>query len=293
MKKYFIFVGTLVTLLGGCSSELLVPENQNTVEEISDISYTYSLMYDEKTQQEVKKLLLDNKIPMINIDEFFNSVNHFNSMMGNMQGAHSEFKTINLSDRLFDYEYLMNTWEEQAKYLDQNCRLTVFTILKDYISINTDVKLPDSDNVLIFDLLGIEENPNLNFTDNEVIQFNNLFMNITTENTTNQIVHVKAIQEEWAKRGISFNFSNQISLITVFIHESESDYLFVGHAGVLVEIEDGYLFIEKLAPNEPYIASKYSTINDFTQYLHYSYDNYRDPEGAKPIFMKNNQWLDE
>ena len=293
MKRCFVFLGILLTLLGGCSYELVVPEDQNTEEETAEFLYTYSLMYDEKTQQEIKQLLVNNEIPMKNIDDFFHSVNHFNSMMGEMIGSHSGFKTINLSDRSFDYAHLMDTWEEQVKYLDQNCRLTAFTLLKDLITISTNVKLPDNDDVLIFDLAGIKENPNLNFTDNEVTQFNNLFMNIMTENTNNQPVHVKAIQDEWTKRGIKFNLPNQISLITVFIHEDEGNYLFVGHTGVLVETEGDYLFIEKMAPNEPYIASTYSTLNDFKHYLHYSYDNYTNPGGSKPILMKNNLWLDE
>ena len=44
-------------------------------------------------------------------------------------------------------------------------------------------------------------------------------------------------------------------MISVIIHDNlDGDYLFIGHVGVLLSIEKGYLFLEKISFEEPYQA---------------------------------------
>ena len=84
----------------------------------------------------------------------------------------------------------------------------------------------------------------------------------------------------------NFNFPKNAKMISVVIHDNlDGDYLFIGHVGVLLPHEDGYLFLEKISFEEAYQAIKFSKKEDAYKYLKNKYKDYVDPEVAPPFIM--------
>ena len=58
-----------------------------------------------------------------------------------------------------------------------------------------------------------------------------------------------------------------MSLIEVYLHSPFDGVRFVGHTGVLMETEDGLLFVEKYGPAGPFQATKFESRNALEHYL--------------------------
>ena len=69
----------------------------------------------------------------------------------------------------------------------------------------------------------------------------------------------------------------------------DGDFLFVGHVGVLVSDQEGFLFVEKLSFEEPYQAIKFAAKEECYQYLQNKYADYTGEGLAKPFIMDNNK----
>lgn len=294
MKKYLLLATTAAILLTGCSSKKVELEStqEETIEVQQSVPFTYSFLNDEETQNEVSNLLLENGVSQFSVNSFFTSVNHFNKIIGDMPGLKIGFETVDLFELPIDYEYIQEQWDNQTDYFDQNCRLTVFNLMKDFIEIDTEEVVSDEMKNLMFDEEAIKNNPNLQFTEEDAVAYNNFYAAIPTKDTADQNVHVKQIQKEWKDRGVKFEMADNISIISVFLNYTEDKSLFIGHTGVLIKTEDGYFFLEKVAPLEPYVCSKYSNIDEFKAYLTSLYGNNVSEGGSKPIFMQNDEWLE-
>lgn len=77
--------------------------------------------------------------------------------------------------------------------MDFNCRITAFTLFKDYIKSNS--KFSGDDTTLIFDIDAIENNPLSEFTKEDKDKFINLYGAIKAENTQDIQKHVDEIKK--------------------------------------------------------------------------------------------------
>ena len=101
------------------------------------------------------------------------------------------------------------------------------------------------------------------------------------------------VKKDWKSKDIKFLNKDKASLISVFFHFGEDNYLFIGHAGVLISAEDGkLLFIEKLSFQEPYQVIKFGNRVELNDYLMNKYDVSWDQPTAKPFIMENDQLLE-
>ncbi len=80
-----------------------------------------------------------------------------------------------------------------------------------------------------------------------------------------------------------------ISLVSIFLHDPESKTLYVGHTGA----DTGYVFLEKVAPLDVFMATKHKTLEDFEAYLEVLYGNMIISEGSSPLFLLNDQLLNK
>ncbi len=79
-------------------------------------------------------------------------------------------------------------------------------------------------------------------------------------------------------------------MINVFLHSPEDKILFIGHSGILVEVKDGFLFIEKYGISLPYQVSKFKNKSQLKEYLMDRLDvNAPSYKAAKPIIMENDK----
>lgn len=289
LKKIILILLSTTLLFTGCSNNNI---NQNNNKE--SIKLTYSNLIDDKTQNDIKNILIENKIDKKTSNYFIKLVRDYNekSEIKNLYTSNNGFTSISVQQVPYDEVELGEKWDyNNINYIDFNCRLTAFTLFKDYIKSNS--KFSGDDTTLMFDIEAIENNPLSEFTKEDKDKFINLYGAIKTENTQDIQKHVDKIKKEWKNRKISFIDNKNVSMINVFLHAPEWDeILFVGHSGISVKTKDDLLFIEKYGPSLPYQVSKFKDKSELKKYLMDRLDVDTSNNGAaKPIIMENNELM--
>lgn len=79
-------------------------------------------------------------------------------------------------------------------------------------------------------------------------------------------------------------------MVSVVMHDDlDGNNLFIGHVGVMVEDEEGTLFVEKLSFQEPYQAWKFKNKEAVYSYLLDKYAVDYSQETAQPFIMENDK----
>ena len=79
-------------------------------------------------------------------------------------------------------------------------------------------------------------------------------------------------------------------MLSIIVHDNlDGDSLFVGMSASWFQIEDGYLFVEKLTFEEPYQAIKFATRKMSTTFADKNIKDYTGEGPAKPFIMDNDK----
>lgn len=291
--KSKLFIGIIVmVLLGGsligCNQNTEENQAENTeqqAEEKKDI-IEYSNLVDEKTQQEVKETLLLAGASEENVTTFFELVNDFNTRVGEVNTfkegfTEAEQSAVNYDDVLLEDIVL----ENGDMHMDANCRLTSYILMQDMIEVG--VEMDDYDNYLMFDMEAVLYDPRYESVKDSMKKFITLFNPIDVAEGTKYDEHIELIQQELDRREITFEENDNISLITLYLHDPYEHKRFVGHAGVLIQENDGFLFIEKYSFGTPYQVTRFDSQQALVYYLLNRKDISGDDMEEAPIIMKN------
>ncbi|MBU5255344.1 DUF4300 family protein [Tissierella praeacuta] len=277
---------TLLVALTGCYNQ---PVNKK---EEYKRSLTYSNLTDSLSQDEVREAMELAGIAPENIDSFFQNVKSFNSIIEEKSLIKDGFITIDSLEPEYDQLAIQEMWDtKNPEFIGYNCRITSFDLMKNFI----DIGKPNTRNSsqLFMDMDALENSPEKLFSPIEQEEFQSLFSFIPTENTKDIFIHLNKVKEDWKSKDITFLNKDKISLISVVFHSDEDSYLFIGHAGVLISVEDGkLLFIEKLSFQEPYQAIKFDNRIELNDYLMNKYDVSWNQPTAKPFIMENDELLE-
>ena len=241
---------------------------------------TYSNLNNQPSAEEVRKALaayLDKD----SVDAFFNLVNDYNNTVGSV-GLTGDFSTFTKTD--YDVEKISNLWApKKGDFVGTNCRINSYCLLKNSIEIP---KLEKDDSLLFVDNDAIDKGKVFGTEDKDA--FDILFSRVKTESTTDVKVHAAKMEQFLSQ----FKFNENARMLSVVVHDDlDGHSLFIGHVGILVPSEDGYLFVEKLTFEEPYQAIKFATKEDCYKYLDTKYENYTGEGLAKPFIMDNDKWV--
>lgn len=241
---------------------------------------TYSNMNSKPSEEEVRKALAAH-LDKDSVDAFFNLVNDYNNTVGSV-GLTGDFSTFTKTD--YDVEKITNLWTpKKGNFVGTNCRINSYCLLKNSIEIP---KLEKDDSLLFVDNDAIDKGKVFGAEDKDA--FDILFSRVKTEATTDVKVHAAKMEQFLSQ----FKFSENARMLSVVVHDDlDGQSLFIGHVGILVPSEDGYLFVEKLTFEEPYQAIKFSTKEDCYKYLDTKYENYTGEGLAKPFIMDNDKWV--
>ncbi|WP_207902130.1 DUF4300 family protein [Tissierella praeacuta] len=276
----------LLVALTGCYNQ---PVNKK---EEYKRSLTYSNLTDSLSQDEARKAMELAGIAPENIDSFFQNVKSFNSIIEEKSLIKDGFITIDSLEPEYDQLAIQEMWDtKNPEFIGYNCRITSFDLMKNFI----DIGKPNTRNSsqLFMDMDALENSPEKLFSPIEQEEFQSLFSFIPTENTKDIFIHLNKVKEDWKSKDITFLNKDKISLISVVFHSDEDSYLFIGHAGVLISVEDGkLLFIEKLSFQEPYQAIKFDNRIELNDYLMNKYDVSWNQPTAKPFIMENDELLE-
>ncbi len=269
--KALIILTSCLLLLTACNKINL--KNNSTPQEKEEIQM--SNMNSEKTLSYVKDSL-KGIIKNENAEKFIELVRDYNDSIS------TNLLSADFSNNLYpDYEIGKIIKERDKinhKYLNTNCRINTFLLLKDSISLKKNVDIDDS---MLFMDIDIIEKTKL-FNKDETNKFRQLFQRVKTIKSKNPKKQAKIMSDFLS----NFNFPKNVKMISVVIHDNlDGDYLFIGHVGVLVPIEKGYLFLEKISFEEPYQAIKFPDKNSCFKYLKNKFKDYTDQEICPPFIM--------
>lgn len=281
----------------GLCSMLILPvvscgQTQNTTDGTTNTSVTqsqsdqvswkasYTNMNSKPSAEEVRKALAAH-LDKDSVDAFFNLVNDYNETVGSV-GLAGDFSTFTKTE--YDVEKISNLWTpKKGDFVGTNCRINSYCLLKNSIEIP---KLEKDDSLLFVDNDAIDKGKVFGAEDKDA--FDILFSRVKTEATTDVKVHAAKMEQFLSQ----FKFNENARMLSVVVHDDlDGQSLFIGHVGILVPSEDGYLFVEKLTFEEPYQAIKFSTKEDCYKYLDTKYENYTGEGLAKPFIMDNDKWV--
>ena len=277
---------TLLLTLVACSqlqkASDATSENSVTQSQSNQVSWkaTYSNMNSKPSAEEVRKALAAH-LDKNSVDAFFNLVNDYNETVGSV-GLTGDFSTFTKTD--YDVEKISNLWTpKKGDFVGTNCRINSYCLLKNSIEIP---KLEKDDSLLFVDNDAIDKGKVFVAEDRDA--FDILFSRVKTEATTDIKVHAAKMEQFLSQ----FKFNENARMLSVVVHDDlDGQSLFIGHVGILVPSEDGYLFVEKLTFEEPYQAIKFATKEDCYKYLDTKYENYTGEGLAKPFIMDNDKWV--
>ena len=241
---------------------------------------SYTNMNNQPSAEEVRKALAAH-LDKDSVDAFFNLVNDYNSTVGSV-GLTGDFSTFTKPD--YDVEKITNLWTaKKGDFVGTNCRINSYCLLKNSIEIP---KLEKDDSLLFVDNDAIDKGKVFGTEDKDA--FDILFSRVKTEATTDVKIHASKMEQFLSQ----FKFNENARMLSVVVHDDlDGQSLFIGHVGILVPSEDGYLFVEKLTFEEPYQAIKFATKEDCYKYLDTKYEHYTGEGLAKPFIMDNDKWV--
>ena len=241
---------------------------------------SYTNMNNQPSAEEVRKALAAH-LDKDSVDAFFNLVNDYNSTVGSV-GLTGDFSTFTKTD--YDVEKITNLWTaKKGDFVGTNCRINSYCLLKNSIEIP---KLEKDDSLLFVDNDAIDKGKVFGTEDKDA--FDILFSRVKTEATTDVKIHASKMEQFLSQ----FKFNENARMLSVVVHDDlDGQSLFIGHVGILVPSEDGYLFVEKLTFEEPYQAIKFANKEDCYKYLDTKYENYTGEGLAKPFIMDNDKWV--
>ena len=241
---------------------------------------SYTNMNSKPSEEEVRKALAAH-LDKDSVDAFFNLVNDYNETVGSV-GLTGDFSTFTKTE--YDVEKISNLWTpKKGDFVGTNCRINSYCLLKNSIEIP---KIEKEDSLLFVDNDAIDKGKVFGAEDKNT--FDILFSRVKTEATTDVKVHAAKMEQFLSQ----FKFNENARMLSVVVHDDlDGQSLFIGHVGILVPSENGFLFVEKLTFEEPYQAIKFATKEDCYKYLDTKYENYTGEGLAKPFIMDNDKWV--
>ena len=269
-------------------------QEEPTTEQPALETVKYSNLTDEDSRKQLSELLTDAGIEESRIAALLNRVEQFNASVKS-EWLTDGFESAAPTDTKYDPYDMQDEWAAaNGSFPGYNCRITAFGLFSEFITAGADQPETQGEDSLFTDLETIDANPDALCGDSTA-KFCALFAPVNAADSTEVEAQVKALQEDWAARGIAFADS-KVSMISVVFHDKFSDEdntLFIGHVGVLLPAEDGTLyFIEKVAFQEPYRLVKLQNRTELSDYLMERYDTSWGQDTTHPFIMENDTLMD-
>lgn len=241
----------------------------------------YSNMQDTKSREEVFSELKKHDVSDNQINKLNEWMDDFNSYVKDGQLSNG-FKKMD--GDLVDYSTL--ELKDMPSYY-VNCRLTSFMIMKN--ALTTNCKPDDSDTYLMLDLDAIDTDKPISMTEQEKLNYTTLFNWIPLDDAKTLEQHEEKIETALKDRDIKIDESKGLSIINIYVHSTFDNVRFVGHTGVLMDTNDGLLFVEKYGPDTPFQATKFHNREELKKYLLARPDLYGEKDEVAPIITENNK----
>ncbi len=293
MKKIIIYVFTLLALVA-CGNK---SENNKEISTydipLNNNGNVINNLANQRSITDLKSIMTEAGLAQKNIDRFFEQVEFFNTNIPTSllisedylkKDAIIDYQVYDMQDALFD---------KFSDFAGINCRITTFGLLSDKIKV-ADTSNPNLE-ITMIDNTSFDNAYVPTLSDEETNSFNKFYSPIPVTNENDPKKHIKAIEDFYKANGISFESSDKFSNISVFVPsniEKDKNELFVGHTGVLFELNDGrIMLVEKLAFTSPYQVVVFNDRKQLAEYLNTIYDTSSKDYPIKPVIVENDKLL--
>lgn len=269
MKKKYTFLCGVIIFFSICI--IVKYLNSPAYQTCFDFNY----LNNDKVVNYTKTLLLNNKIPKEDINLWLECVEKYNSKNKHFRKNTSDGWTpIRLSKyNKIDFTENLNGWsDEEEHFLDLNCRISTFILIKDMVSSKCFTKKCDSDTEK--EIRKIRDIFDKKFTDKDYTTYRSLFTPINLNIDKSKDINIydetlKNLKKHWEKENLIFKNNSSSSLIqAVFIEPNNKGITAtIGHVGLLIKNSDIIYFIEKKNPFFPYQISRFKNYNDLNNYI--------------------------
>lgn len=285
MKKILLSLVIMVGFLAACGQQQVVRKPSNVNENLEKPSL--SNMANEASFNFVGEILKDklggdNDFARANVDKFMDMVSDYNKSVGE-ENLIGDFKE-DLNPTYDTGKVIENRQKAQKKFPDTNCRINAY--LLDLANMKIQRAGNPDDEMLFMDLEKIKEGKIFDSRVSET--FRKFFSRVPTNGSKNPEDQAKVMEKYFE----GWSFPKDASLVSVVIHDNlDGNYLFIGHIGVLVKTDEGYLFVEKISFEEPYQAIKFPNRKAVYDYLKDKFKDYTDPNTCPPFVMDNGEYV--
>lgn len=202
-------------------------------------------------------------------------------------------KNAQLQDAWSDPEELkvdvgscMDGWEQNHDYSDADCRMTAFLLLDGILRAESTEENYEG-TYLMFDTEAIDNVDRYSILKEKRDMFTTLY---GEKSVTDDKHPETAFSDSWKQYGFTVD-SDRISLLSIVIHDPYSDVVFVGHTGILIKYSDSYLFVEKIAFEQPYQATKVHTMDELLSILSLRPEYFGEEGEAGPFVYNNGEYV--
>lgn len=223
---------------------------------------------------------------LANTDIFFNWVSDFAKTAGKNAALKDEW--ISLDKLNFDLPKTMDGWEDNHDYSDADCRMTAFLLLDGILKSEKEEEAYTG-TYLMFDMEAIDSSKEYTVIKNKIKLFTTVFGDKEVlEGETPRTIFA----ETWEKYGIKVD-SDKVSLLSVVMYDSDFKTSFVGHTGVLVKDKKGLLFVEKIAFEQPYQATRFNNMDELIDMLSKRAEYFGETGQSGPYIYINGDFYSE
>ena len=221
-----------------------------------------------------------------NTDVFQNRVLDYAATAGRNAGLEDGW--VLPSELTVDTAKCMDGWESTHDYSDANCRMTAFLLLEGLITAER-VEETYTGTYLMFDMEAIDATEKYERIKENRALFTTLFGDKTvSEGKEPQNIY----SEAWEDFGLKVR-SNQVSMLSLVIYDPYFQTTFVGHTGVLLNYGDHMLFIEKIAFEQPYQATKIYDLTELLDMLSKRAEYFGEEGEQGPFVYINGEYIGE
>lgn len=281
MKKLVALLMVVLTISTFTSCSL----KKDTVTSGADDKLVYSNLIDEESKVMLGSVLKKAEIDQNHIDGALSLINDYNKHMtvfneadkdymqeSDLFAFQSGFTTTEDSYINYgDYYFQMKKWYNGRDYNDAYCRTLAFLLMQDAIQVESPLNkehwgVSNEDDFLYGDYATLTDYALVDIEEDKYPAYFTLFHPVL--DVEKKEGFAKQIQHQWKKFSVSFD-KGAASLITIWsvIEKESAVKIEHSHVGVLIEDDEGLLFIEKTNPLAPYQMTKFSSTEQLKQYL--------------------------
>lgn len=284
MKKILLTLVVFVGILTACAQNKVTREPSKKAQSAPP---SLSNMANEASYSFVAKALeaslgSDNDMAKANVDKFMALVSDYNKSVGE-KNLIGDFKE-GLNPTYDTGKLIEARAKAKKKFPDTNCRINTYLLAVANLKVQR-AGNPD-DEMLFMDLEKIKEGK---IFDSQVEEtFKKFFSRVKAKNSKKPEDQAKVMEHYFE----GWSFPKNADLVSVVINDNlDGNYLFIGHIGILVKVEEGYLFVEKISFEEPYQAIKFPTRQACYDYLKDKFKDFTDPNTCPPFVMDNGEYV--